>query len=121
MFVEDGHLTTHRYWGEAQGRLQSRGDRSGAFDRPWAPQTLVGRVVVRRRAGRAFWLDEGVGRRLNGYLYRLARAGQRLQDLGLPVRFARASWLALAFPATGAATVLAPGRLRTRRQPGSEE
>lgn len=109
-FVEDGHLTTHRYWGELAGRLLSRSDRSGAFDRPWPPQALVGRVVVRRRAGASFSLDTGAGRQLNRFLYRWSVAGQRLSMLGLPRRLVRGAWLVVAVPAMSAASVLAGRR-----------
>lgn len=106
-FVDGAHLTTHRYWGRAGDRLQSRGDRTGAFDQPWQPDALVGRVVVRRRRGASFWLDLGLGRRLNRFLYRLSLMGQQLHTRGLPGRLVRAGWLVLALPAVGAGSALA--------------
>src|SRR5690606_29804239 len=106
-FLENEHLTTHRYWGQMAGRLLSRADRSGAFDRPWLPQALVGRVVVRRRAGAGLWLDAGAGRQLNRLLFRWCVAGQRLSTLGLPRRLVRAAWLAFAVPAAAVGAALA--------------
>lgn len=113
-FVDGDHLTTHRYWGQAAGRLHSRSDRSGAFDRPWRPEALVGRVVVRRRAGAGLWLDVGAGLRLNRFLYRLSVAGQQVRARGLPRRLVHAVWLAFAVPAVGAGAALA-GRGREKQ------
>lgn len=77
----DGFMT-HRYWGtiqeKGQTKLLTRGDRVLQFDRPWAAQQLVGRVVVRRRGHERLWLDRGRGRRLNSWLTRLARWENRL-------------------------------------------
>ncbi len=106
-FVENDHLTTHRYWGQMAGRLLSRADRSGAFDRPWLPQALVGRVVVRRRARAGLRLDVGAGRRLNHLLFRWSVAGQRLSTLGLPRRLVRAAWLAFAVPTAALGSAVA--------------
>lgn len=117
-FVENEHLTTHRYWGQMAGRLLSRADRSGAFDRPWQPQALVGRVVVRRRTGAGLWLDTGRGQQLNRLLFQGCVAGQRLSMLGLPRRFVRAAWLAFAVPAAAAGGALAG---QTRPSDSSEE
>lgn len=77
----DGFMT-HRFWGTIQEKgqtmLLTRGDRVLHFDRPWAAQQLLGRVVVRRRSQKLLWLDRGRGRRLNGWLARLARWENRI-------------------------------------------
>lgn len=78
---QDGFMT-HRFWGTLQKKgqtmLLTRGDRVQHFDQPWEAKQLVGRVVVRRRGQKLLWLDRGHGRRLNGWLARLARWENRL-------------------------------------------
>lgn len=95
-FCEDGQLTTHRFWGEAAQQMISRGDRSSAFDRPWAPDALLGRVVVRRRADRSLALDRGRGARLSWRLYTLARWERRLLQRRLPAPLVRRAIYGLA-------------------------
>lgn len=79
---EQETFTTHRFWGmlrkKGENMLVTRGDRTLHFDRPWATQQIVGRVVVRRRGQKLLWLNRGRGRRLNHWLARLAQWENRL-------------------------------------------
>lgn len=95
-FAENSHFTTHRFWSYDGEFLHSRGDRSPAFDRPWPPSALVGRVVVCERAGNPLWLDCGAGRSLNQLLCTFSRWETRLLDWELPIRPVRAGIRALA-------------------------
>jgi hypothetical protein len=102
-FLDNGHLTTHRFWGETAQLMVSRGDRSSAFDRPWAPDALLGRVVVRRRENRSLALDHGPGERLSQRLYTLARWETRLLQRRLPAPLVRRAIYALALLLAAAA------------------
>jgi hypothetical protein len=103
-YLDNGHLTTHRFWGEAAQQMVSRGDRSSAFDPPWAPDALLGRVVMRRRADRTLALDSGPGERLSRRLYMLARWESRLLQRRLPAPLIRRAIYALALLLAGAAS-----------------
>lgn len=95
-FVENGHFTTHRYWGNTAEQMLTRGDRSATFDQPWTAASLVGRVVVRRRGSRSLLLDSGPGGRLSRFHYFLARCERRLLQVPLPARLVRRLFHALA-------------------------
>jgi hypothetical protein len=95
---QNDHFLTHRFWGfDEQGRLQTRGDRPFTFDMAADPIQLLGRVIVRRRAGQELALTVGAGHRLNRHLawlgqmeWRLlARFGRPNRPRPLPVRFIR--------------------------------
>ncbi|MDT8305327.1 MAG: S24 family peptidase [Anaerolineae bacterium] len=102
-FLEDGHLTTHRFWGRDDPYLKSRGDRSGQFDRPWRREALIGRVVMYQAAGRSMWLDHGTGRYLNRLLFCAGKCEERLLAWCLPARPVRVAIRLLATMMTAAA------------------
>jgi hypothetical protein len=95
-FVENGHFTTHRYWGQTAEQMLTRGDRSATFDQPWTAASLVGRAVVRRRGSRALLLYRGTGARLLRFHYFLARSERRILQAPLPARLVRRLFHALA-------------------------
>lgn len=101
-FIENGHLTTHRFWSREGDYLQSRGDRSPHFDPLWRRDALVGRVVVRQAAARSFWLDQGVGLYLNRLLFTAGRWESRLLRWHLPARPVRVAIRGLATLLTAA-------------------
>lgn len=69
-------IMTHRYWGRdaetRTGRLLTRGDRPLAFDTPWPPEALIGRMIGRSRQERVLCLTTAAGHRLNDHLCWLA-------------------------------------------------
>ncbi len=107
-------LLTHRYWATQNSstgpQLLTRGDRPLAFDLPWLPEAVVGRVQAVTRAGakRELSLVGGAGRWLNNHLtwlagmeYRLwgrnvePAAPVRLSPLGRGLRRAIYGWATL--------------------------
>lgn len=77
VFETDHVLMTHRFWGRMPRpdgpRLVTRGDRPMAFDPPWDPNQLVGRVTARQRRERQLTLDRGPGQYLNRLIAFLLR------------------------------------------------
>lgn len=66
-------FVTHRFWGMANGLLITKGDRPLAFDQPWQPSQLVGRVISQRtNRGQLLFVD-GSGRWLNHHLATLGQ------------------------------------------------
>lgn len=85
-FIEQDHLTSHRFWSHEGDYLKSRGDRNPQFDPLWRRDALVGRVVVRQAAARSLWLDQGAGLYLNRLLFAAGRWEGRLLGWRLPAR-----------------------------------
>jgi hypothetical protein len=82
---QNSHLLTHRFWGwDENGRFRTRGDRPLTFDPPAAPDQLLGRVIVRRRDGRALDFTHSSGQRLHRHLIWLLKIETRLLNLPLP-------------------------------------
>lgn len=74
-------LLTHRFWGarsqSGEAKLVTRGDRPLLFDPPLPAHRLVGRVIARQRGDSRLPLNDGIGRRLNCILARIADAELR--------------------------------------------
>jgi hypothetical protein len=82
--VQQADLLTHRFWGIVNDQIQTRGDRSLTFDPLWSADRLLGRVVVRQRAGRLISLSTGVGCRVNRHLAKSIMADSKnYSQLGL--------------------------------------
>jgi hypothetical protein len=68
-------LLAHRYWLNYSHRgevnLLLKGDSLKDYDHPISSQNLIGRVIARRRNSRILGLTNGLGARLNGFLYRI--------------------------------------------------
>lgn len=71
-------FVTHRFWGMANGHLITKGDRSLAFDPPWQPSQLVGRVITQRTNRGQVSIVDGSGRWLNHHLATLGQWEARL-------------------------------------------
>jgi signal peptidase I len=69
---KDTHLLTHRYWGCHHSKIISRGDRPLRYDPPSAKNSILGRVIIRKRNDKYLYFTTGLGFWLNKHLTWLA-------------------------------------------------